>query len=65
MDGANILGLLVFCVALGLVLGKMGPKGRVLLELLDTLNEATMRLIHVIMWCVLTLCLPRVSLGLF
>lgn len=52
VDGANVLGLLLFCIALGLVIGKMGEKGQILLEFFDALNEATMRLIQVIMWCV-------------
>ncbi|CAF93353.1 unnamed protein product, partial [Tetraodon nigroviridis] len=61
VDGANVLGLLVFCVAFGLVVGKMGPKGRVLLDFFDAVNEATMRLIQIIMWCVLTLGARRPS----
>ncbi|KAK5848747.1 hypothetical protein PBY51_006339 [Eleginops maclovinus] len=48
-DGINVLGLIVFCVAFGLVIGKMGEKGRILLEFFDALNEATMRLVHIIM----------------
>ncbi|XP_010786932.1 excitatory amino acid transporter 3 [Notothenia coriiceps] len=48
-DGINVLGLIVFCVAFGLVIGKMGEKGRILLEFFDALNEATMRLVNIIM----------------
>ncbi|KAK7910244.1 hypothetical protein WMY93_014928 [Mugilogobius chulae] len=48
-DGINVLGLIVFCVAFGLVIGKMGEKGRILLEFFDALNEATMKLVHIIM----------------
>lgn len=51
-DGMNILGLIVFCVAFGLVIGKMGEKGRILLEFFDALNEATMKLVQIIMWYV-------------
>lgn len=51
-DGLNILGLIVFCVAFGLVIGKMGEKGRILLEFFDALNEATMKLVQIIMWYV-------------
>ncbi len=51
-DGVNILGIIVFCVAFGLVIGKMGEKGRILLEFFDALNEATMRLVQIIMWYV-------------
>ncbi|XP_017166036.1 excitatory amino acid transporter 3 isoform X3 [Poecilia reticulata] len=48
-DGINVLGLIVFCVAFGLVIGKMGDKGRILLEFFDALNEATMKLVQIIM----------------
>uniref|UniRef100_A0A8C7MJH0 Amino acid transporter n=1 Tax=Oncorhynchus kisutch TaxID=8019 RepID=A0A8C7MJH0_ONCKI len=48
-DGINVLGLIVFCVAFGLVIGKMGERGRILLEFFDALNEATMRLVQIIM----------------
>ncbi|XP_056156045.1 excitatory amino acid transporter 3 [Lampris incognitus] len=48
-DGVNVLGLIVFCVAFGLVIGKMGEKGRILLEFFDALNEATMKLVQIIM----------------
>ncbi|XP_068164225.1 excitatory amino acid transporter 3 isoform X2 [Antennarius striatus] len=48
-DGINVLGLIVFCVVFGLVIGKMGPKGRILLEFFDALNEATMKLVQIIM----------------
>uniref|UniRef100_A0A3B3ZQP6 Amino acid transporter n=1 Tax=Periophthalmus magnuspinnatus TaxID=409849 RepID=A0A3B3ZQP6_9GOBI len=49
-DGINVLGLIVFCVAFGLVIGKMGEKGRILLEFFDALNEATMKLVQLIMY---------------
>ncbi|XP_062849241.1 excitatory amino acid transporter 3 [Trichomycterus rosablanca] len=48
-NGINVLGLIVFCVAFGLVIGKMGERGRILLEFFDALNEATMRLVQIIM----------------
>ncbi|XP_060791469.1 excitatory amino acid transporter 3 [Neoarius graeffei] len=48
-EGINVLGLIVFCVTFGLVIGKMGERGRILLELFDALNEATMRLVQIIM----------------
>ncbi|XP_041842315.1 excitatory amino acid transporter 3 [Melanotaenia boesemani] len=48
-DGINVLGLIVFCIAFGLVIGKMGEKGRILLEFFDAVNEATMKLVQIIM----------------
>uniref|UniRef100_A0A3Q0SN00 Amino acid transporter n=1 Tax=Amphilophus citrinellus TaxID=61819 RepID=A0A3Q0SN00_AMPCI len=48
-DGINVLGLIVFCVVFGLVIGKMGEKGRILLDFFNALNEATMKLVQIIM----------------
>lgn len=49
-DGINVLGLIVFCLVFGLVIGKMGERGRILVEFFDALNEATMKIVQVIMW---------------
>ena len=49
-DGTNVLGLIVFCLVFGLVIGKMGEKGRILVEFFDALNEATMKIVQIIMW---------------
>ncbi|OPJ79594.1 excitatory amino acid transporter 3 [Patagioenas fasciata monilis] len=49
-DGINVLGLIVFCLVFGMVIGKMGEKGQVLVDFFNALNEATMRIVHIIMW---------------
>ncbi|XP_048383467.1 excitatory amino acid transporter 3 [Stegostoma tigrinum] len=49
-DGINVLGLIVFCLVFGIVIGQMGEKGKILLDFFDALNEATMRIVHIIMW---------------
>ncbi|XP_018593374.1 excitatory amino acid transporter 3-like [Scleropages formosus] len=49
-DGVNILGLIVFCLVFGLIIGQMGEKGRILVEFFDALNEATMKIVQIIMW---------------
>ncbi|KAJ3585165.1 hypothetical protein NHX12_013886, partial [Muraenolepis orangiensis] len=48
-EGINVLGLIVFCAVFGLVIGKMGERGRILLDFFDALNEATMKLVQIIM----------------
>ncbi|XP_018615252.1 excitatory amino acid transporter 3 [Scleropages formosus] len=48
-DGVNVLGLIVFCLVFGLVIGQMGERGRILIEFFDALNEATMKIVHIIM----------------
>ncbi|KAK7945223.1 hypothetical protein WMY93_000951 [Mugilogobius chulae] len=45
-DGFNILGLLVFCTAFGLVLGGMESKAQPLRDFFTCLNEAIMNLIN-------------------
>ncbi|XP_054842926.1 excitatory amino acid transporter 3 [Eublepharis macularius] len=49
-DGINVLGLIVFCIVFGVVIGKMGEKGQVLVDFFNALNEATMRIVQIIMW---------------
>lgn len=46
----NILGLSVFSIVLGIVLGKMREKGRPLVEFFSTLNQAIMMIVLLIMW---------------
>ncbi|KAG8130589.1 putative Amino acid transporter protein, partial [Naja naja] len=41
-DGINVLGLIVFCLVFGIVIGKMGEKGQVLVDFFNALNDATM-----------------------
>uniref|UniRef100_A0A4W3HKW3 Amino acid transporter n=1 Tax=Callorhinchus milii TaxID=7868 RepID=A0A4W3HKW3_CALMI len=48
-DGLNVLGLIVFCLVFGIVIGKMGEKGKILIDFFDALNEATMKIVQVIM----------------
>ncbi|KAG9342401.1 hypothetical protein JZ751_016403 [Albula glossodonta] len=48
-DGINVLGLIVFCLVFGLVIGRMGERGRVLAEFFDALKEATMRIVQIVM----------------
>lgn len=53
-DGTNVLGLIIFCLVFGLVIGQMGERGRILVEFFDALNEATMKIVQIIMWYVLS-----------
>ncbi|XP_036289836.1 excitatory amino acid transporter 3 isoform X5 [Pipistrellus kuhlii] len=48
-DGINVLGLIVFCLVFGLVIGKMGEKGQILVDFFNALTDATMKIIQIIM----------------
>lgn len=48
----NILGLVVFAIAFGLALRKLGPEGEPLIRFFNSFNDATMVLVSWIMWYV-------------
>ncbi|XP_042309380.1 excitatory amino acid transporter 1 [Sceloporus undulatus] len=50
VNGVNALGLVVFSISFGLVIGNMKEQGRALRDFFDSLNEAIMRLVALIMW---------------
>ena len=50
VNGVNALGLVVFSMTFGLIIGNMKEQGQPLRDFFDCLNEAIMRLVAVIMW---------------
>uniref|UniRef100_A0A8C8FQA3 Amino acid transporter n=1 Tax=Oncorhynchus tshawytscha TaxID=74940 RepID=A0A8C8FQA3_ONCTS len=48
--GMNVLGLIGFFVAFGIIMGKMGEKAKLMLEFFNVLNEIVMRIVGMIMW---------------
>lgn len=53
--GVNALGLVVFSMCFGLVIGNMKEQGQALRDFFDCLNEAIMRLVAIVIWSVKTL----------
>jgi solute carrier family 1 (high affinity glutamate transporter) protein 1 len=51
--GLDVLGLVVFCITFGAVLAQMGEKGKVMVTFFEALNEASIRIIRLVMWSVL------------
>jgi len=49
-NGVNALGLVVFSMCFGLIIGSMKEQGKPLRDFFDCLNEAIMRLVAIIMW---------------
>ena len=49
-SGQNLIGLVVFSIAVGLVTASLGEEGKPLLSFVDTLNKIISRLVHFVMW---------------
>lgn len=49
-ESTNVLGLVMFSVIFGVTLGKMGPKGKPLLDFFNTLSEAMMIITNWVIW---------------
>ncbi|XP_051907822.1 excitatory amino acid transporter 1-like [Hippocampus zosterae] len=50
VNGVNALGLVVFSMCFGLIIGNMKEHGQLLRDFFDSLNEAIMQLVALIMW---------------
>ena len=50
MNGMNVLGLVVFSVALGIIISRMGEVGKPLYKVFLALSEATMILVSIVIW---------------
>lgn len=48
----NVLGLVVFSVVFGIVLGRIGDKGKPLKAFFEALNEVVMKMVSLVMWYV-------------
>lgn len=48
--GMNVLGLALFSVVFGFILGQMGEKGVVMRDFFRTLNNIVMKMVNIIMW---------------
>jgi Na+/H+-dicarboxylate symporter len=46
----NIIGILIFSIAFGVILSKMGEDGRLMTKWFTILLEITMKLVEIIMW---------------
>lgn len=46
----NVLGLIVFSIALGAVLSTMGERGRPVIKFFEGFNEAIMKIVHLVVW---------------
>lgn len=49
-DGTNVLGLIVFCIAFGIIAGQMGPDAELMVQFFTSLNEIIMKIVVLVMW---------------
>ncbi|XP_022194064.2 excitatory amino acid transporter [Nilaparvata lugens] len=49
-DGTNVMGMIVFCLAFGLLAGQMGNRGKLMVDFFVVLNDIIMKLVGVVMW---------------
>ncbi|CAI4221303.1 unnamed protein product [Auanema sp. JU1783] len=49
-DGMNVLGLIMFCIAFGVIISRVGAPARPLVDLFMALDIVITRLVSVIMW---------------
>ena len=50
--GLDVLGLVVFCITFGAVLAQMEERGKVMVSFFESLNEASIRIIRLVMWLI-------------
>ncbi|XP_035226297.1 excitatory amino acid transporter 2-like [Stegodyphus dumicola] len=49
-DGTNVLGLIVFCIAFGIIAGQLGEFGAPMVHFFVILNDIIMKIVILIMW---------------
>lgn len=49
-SGTNVIGLVVFSVTLGIVIGKMGEEGLPVRNFVDSLQKAILQIVTIVIW---------------
>jgi len=49
-DGMNVLGIIAFCTAFGIIIGNMQEEAKVMIDFFNVLSEIVMKLVGIIMW---------------
>lgn len=48
--GMNVLGIIVFCITFGIVMGQLGEQARVMKDFFSVLDAIIMRIVGIVMW---------------
>ena len=51
-SGTNVVGLVVFSVVLGVIVGRMGDAGRPVRDFVDALQQAILQIVTLVIWSV-------------
>ncbi|KAJ8270262.1 hypothetical protein GJAV_G00112250 [Gymnothorax javanicus] len=49
-EGMNVLGIVIFSATMGIMLGRMGPNGTALVNFCQSLNEAVLKIVAIVIW---------------
>ncbi|RUS81617.1 hypothetical protein EGW08_010630, partial [Elysia chlorotica] len=49
-DGMNVLGIITFCTAFGILISNMGSRAQIMLDFFTVLNEIIMKMVTLVMW---------------
>ena len=49
-DGMDVLGLVVFSIVFGLIIGRMGDTGKILIDFFQAIHEAIVKMVMMIIW---------------
>ncbi|KAK7158808.1 hypothetical protein R3I94_005216 [Phoxinus phoxinus] len=49
-EGMNVLGIVIFSSTMGIMLGRMGPNGSALVNFCQSLNEAVLKIVAIVIW---------------
>ncbi|BFZ09489.1 hypothetical protein BsWGS_12528 [Bradybaena similaris] len=49
-DGVNVLGIITFCTAFGILISNMEARGKIMIDFFSVLNEIIMKMVIMVMW---------------
>ncbi|XP_028449266.1 solute carrier family 1 member 7a [Perca flavescens] len=49
-EGMNVLGIVIFSATMGIMLGRMGPNGSALVNFCQSVNEAVLKIVAIVIW---------------
>ena len=63
--GLNVLGLIMFCFVFGGILAKMDKEAEILIKIIEVINEASVKMIKLVMMFVTKFILLRIFFNFY